>query len=261
MIENSNNKPRVLFAEDCPDTQMMISYILEQEGYDVTVVDNGQECVDKVCGDQTKKEDFDIVLLDVKMPILDGHQTAKMLRGSGFTHPIVALTACCGLKDAEKSIRSGCNDHVSKLVGRENILQALKRNLLDASSSEVDSNSDNIDPVLPIESIVLKDDLSYAPLIKSFLNRLPSIIEELQETVRNQEWEKLEEKLVYFNNANLLGYPLLGKLTLELKSDINSQNYGRCMSCFSEITQVVKRMLLARNKISEIADRFSSELI
>ena len=262
MLENQNSKPpKILFAEDCPDTQMMISYMLEQEGYDVTVVNNGQECVDKICSDTKDKDKFDIVVLDVKMPVLDGHQTAKILRGSGFTQPIVALTACCGLKDAEKSINSGCDDHVSKLVGKDNILNAISRNLEKNSTEEHAEGELEEDVLLPIYSSVLKTDLSYAPLVNAFLNRLPQIIKELEVEFESENWEIFIEKLKFLNNAQLFGYNLMAKLIENIVEDLSKNQFDKLSQTFSELKDVSKRMVLAKPKVTEIASRVNGDLI
>jgi CheY-like chemotaxis protein len=259
---NSKNT-KVILAEDCPDTQMMIAYMLEKEGYDVTLADNGQECFDKICEAEGKGDKFDLVILDIQMPVMDGYQTAKMLRGTGFKQPIVALTARCGLRDAEKSLASGCNDHISKLVGKQNILSALERNLQHniTESKELDQRAEETMLVLPIESQVLKKDLTFAPLVASFLKRMPIIIKELEDCVNQEEYPKAIDKLAFFSNAELFGYPLISKLSKDLKLALENEDLDLVTRIMKEVIGVSNKMTLCLSEVEQLASRVKGDAL
>lgn len=106
---------RVLIVEDSVPTQVLIRKILEKQGYEVAVAVNGKEAFDQI-----QREDFDAVLMDCHMPVLDGFETTQKIRGlqdPKFKRlPIVALTSDTTLGDAKKCLESGMNAFLSKPV-------------------------------------------------------------------------------------------------------------------------------------------------
>ena len=117
---------RVLVAEDTRGLQVLIRRLLEAASAEVVVVGNGQEAIDRLR--QTDGEaPFDVVLMDMQMPILDGFSATRHLRQAGSTIPIVALTAGAMEGDRERCLAAGVSDYVSKPFSRETILQVIHR--------------------------------------------------------------------------------------------------------------------------------------
>lgn len=108
---------RVLLVEDSPDIQLMLSRFLRAEGAHVDVADDGMQALDR-----TRDSDYDIVLMDLKMPKLDGYLTASVLRERGFKSPILALTAHAMNEVKEKCLKSGFNDRLTKPIEREKLI-------------------------------------------------------------------------------------------------------------------------------------------
>jgi hypothetical protein len=111
---------RVLLAEDAPDNQYLISYLLKKNGACVDVVDNGGEAVRQVLS-----ADYDIVLMDIQMPVLDGFDATRELRRRGFDRPIIALTAHAMREEREECMRAGCTDHLSKPIDSERLIETV----------------------------------------------------------------------------------------------------------------------------------------
>lgn len=107
---------RVLLAEDNLINQRVAVGMLNLKGIDVTIVNNGQEAIDKLFG--LPPNTFDVVLMDIDMPQMDGHQATKIIRSSEAYSmlPIIALTAHNKLEDQEKSQNSGVSQHLTKPV-------------------------------------------------------------------------------------------------------------------------------------------------
>jgi CheY-like chemotaxis protein len=120
----------VLLAEDGPDNQRFIAVLLRKAGADVTVVDNGELAVELalrgVQGSLRRRDDpprgFDVILMDMQMPVLDGREATRRLREAGYAGPIIALTANTMAEDREQSLEAGCDDFATKPIDRATLL-------------------------------------------------------------------------------------------------------------------------------------------
>ena len=126
---------RVLLAEDIPDNQRLIASILRNAGAEVDIADDGLEAVEKAMAAHREWHKrsadpagpFDVVLMDMQMPLLDGYEAVRRLRHEGYARPIVALTANAMCGDREKCIASGCDDFVSKPVDRRKLVETVAK--------------------------------------------------------------------------------------------------------------------------------------
>lgn len=122
--ETSAVSGRILLAEDDKGCQILAQKTLENLGLEITIVENGNEVIEIV-----NRQSFDLILLDIQMPELNGYQTAEKLKENGVTTPIVAMTAYAMVGDREKCIEAGCVDYISKPVEHELLLEILDKYL------------------------------------------------------------------------------------------------------------------------------------
>lgn len=115
---------RILLVEDAPEIQLIISHMLEKHGLEVDVADNGRKALDIL-----NDEDFDLILMDMQMPVLDGYSTTEILRKSGYLKPIISLTAHTMREDLLKCLASGCNEVLVKPVAPSTLLNTVIRYL------------------------------------------------------------------------------------------------------------------------------------
>lgn len=113
---------RVLLVEDGPDNQILMAHILRASGAKVDSAVNGVEAVTMAA-----EQDYDIVLMDMQMPVLDGYEATKQLRAMGCTTPIVALTANAMRGERERCLAVGCVDYVAKPVKGHALISVVER--------------------------------------------------------------------------------------------------------------------------------------
>ena len=115
-------------AEDVPINQMLIETILAQYGHAVTLVDNGEQAVQAW---QAKSDSYDLIFMDVQMPVMDGLQATCKIREletvSGGHIPIIAMTAYAMKEDMDRCREAGMDDYISKPFQPESIMTVLKK--------------------------------------------------------------------------------------------------------------------------------------
>ena len=114
----------ILVAEDVQANQMLIRLILERMGLEVTIANNGKEVVQ-----QALARNFDLILMDIQMPEMNGYQATEALRKEKITTPIIALTAYAMRGDDKKCIEAGCDGYLSKPVDRIELAEVLGKHL------------------------------------------------------------------------------------------------------------------------------------
>jgi CheY-like chemotaxis protein len=112
---------KILIAEDNDSNYILMTYILKKY-YQFERAKNGQEAVE-----MADKAEYDIVLMDIKMPIMDGLEATKAIKAKFPDLPIVALTANAFDSDRQLALEAGCNDFLSKPVSSEICLQTIKK--------------------------------------------------------------------------------------------------------------------------------------
>lgn len=107
---------KVLIAEDTEDIQLLLKFYISKTGAEVHLVDNGKEAVNAV-----DDGGFDLIFMDMQMPVMDGLTAVSILREKGYQGPIIALTANALKKDRERCIAAGCDSYLSKPVARKEL--------------------------------------------------------------------------------------------------------------------------------------------
>ncbi len=108
---------------------------MRKAGAKVTICDNGQKAMEQALATfpgwgrrhDDLKEPFDVILMDMQMPVMDGYEATRRLRREGYTRPIIALTAHALKDDMQKCLDAGCDAYLTKPIVREQFLSTIAR--------------------------------------------------------------------------------------------------------------------------------------
>ena len=120
---------RILVVEDGPDNQRIIRHILERAGCEVALADNGQIGIEMALAACDEDRPYDVIVMDVQMPVIDGYEATRRLRAQGYAGPIVALTAHALATERQRCMAAGCDDFATKPIDRFKLLGVLERHL------------------------------------------------------------------------------------------------------------------------------------
>ena len=127
--ENAALQGRLLLAEDDPDLQRLVRLILRKMNLEIDVAGNGLVACDMAEKSSAEGRPYDLILMDIQMPDMNGYEATRRLRERGWRGPIVALTAHAMTGDREKCLAAGCDDYVAKPVMVTGLREALARHL------------------------------------------------------------------------------------------------------------------------------------
>jgi Amt family ammonium transporter len=109
----------ILLADDSPDNQDLVAFVLRKAGAQVTLADNGQQALDMVQRAQHGGKPYHVVLMDMEMPVLDGYAATRCLRTRGFQGAIIALTAHAMREELDKCLAAGCDAYATKPIDHD----------------------------------------------------------------------------------------------------------------------------------------------
>lgn len=164
----------ILLVEDNKLNQKIISEMLTGYGFEVATAANGLECLNIL-----QKEYFDIILMDMQMPLMDGYETTRLIRQDEKLKdiPIIAITAHAITGDREKCLACGCNSYIAKPFKSEELIEEIKKYL------KTQVKPKKVSPLSP--------NLFIAELIPEFLSTLGEMLEELDIFIANRNVDKI----------------------------------------------------------------------
>jgi PAS domain S-box-containing protein len=193
---------RVLLAEDGPDNRVLITFYLRQAGLEVEEVENGALARDRALESLKKGNPYDLILMDMQMPELDGYGATAQIRKANYRSPIVALTAHAMGGDREKCLAAGCDDFAVKPVDHEALMTTLKKYLRERSEpASATAAASATTPMAAPPQLDLANNTTLsklmskpatAKLVERFLAGLPQRTNALQEALAAQEMNQLK---------------------------------------------------------------------
>lgn len=116
---------RVLIVDDDHAMRAILKAYLQAAGAEVTVAENGQAGYEQALAAWHAERPFDVILMDMQMPVLDGYGAASMLRRAGYARPIIAMTADTATNSRDRCLAAGCDKYHAKPIFRTDLLPLL----------------------------------------------------------------------------------------------------------------------------------------
>ncbi|TWT96069.1 Sensory/regulatory protein RpfC [Botrimarina colliarenosi] len=206
---------RVLVVEDGETNRRLISLVLRRAGAEVEMANNGQEGVDAALAC-----DFDAILMDMQMPVMDGYTAASRLREANYGGPIIALTAHAMMGDEQRCLDSGCSDYLTKPIEAPRLmakLAALRGEIaVEAPVLEAAPESNE-----PIPSLLPTDDEEFCDVAAAFLAKYSDELARMAKLVDASDWQELRKVAHWFKGSGgTAGYTAVSNAARDLEDSL-----------------------------------------
>ena len=202
---------RVLLAEDGYDNQVLITTFLVKAGAQVKVVENGQLAVEEAHAAHAAGTPYDVILMDMQMPVLDGYSATSKLRMTGYRGPIVAITAHAMAGDRERCEGAGCDDYLSKPIDRAKLTAIV--------AGFVERNQPSGEHLVS----TLADDDDMVGLVRDYVSHLPERSSAILRACQTSDVDALK-RLVHQlkGSAGSYGFPLITESATVLEKAVEA---------------------------------------
>jgi PAS domain S-box-containing protein len=246
---------RVLAAEDNILNQKLLSSIFSKNGVQLTIVDNGQEALNKL-----KVEHFDLVLMDLQMPIMDGYETVSVIRREiSADIPIIIMSAHALVGEKEKSMRIGANSFLTKPFKEIDLFRIIEEFASDSKSPEpkelvvqnpvvIQSEEINLDYLNEITS---GDDALRNEIISLFITDYPIQLQLIQESIVNQDVLELN-RIIHKFRSSLFTVGLMKTAERYQEFEIRLINEGITEEIQECLYKIEKDILMAVAELDKI---------
>ena len=212
---------KVLVAEDSPDIRELVLLYLRETGVEAEAVENGQQAVELA-----KENHFDLILMDMQMPIMDGRDATRWLRKSGSQIPIIALTANAMKEDVREYFALGASNFLPKPIDK-NRFHALLAQYLPAATPKPD--------------IAALNDI--ADLVEKFKRSLPNSLQQIQQALQAND----PERLIFVAHTlkglgGSFGYPQITRIAKELEANATDHNMEQARTVAGELIRYCKSL-------------------
>ena len=237
---NKDNIPslsgKVLLAEDNPDNQRLISMHINKTGAEVTVVGNGKLAVEK-----GSSGSFDLIIMDMQMPVMGGIDAIKALRASGCETPIATLTANAMKEDVQESKQAGAAEFLTKPIDRKAFYAMLQKYLNAAKAAETKPTKKQTSSGLD----------GIEDLIELYIESLPEASGRIERLLNAKDWDDLGFEIHQLKGTGgAFGFPEITDQCIEIEKNMVNKDYD-------EASQLIAGLRLTCDSI--VAANISTE--
>ena len=225
-LDTQNLHGEILLAEDTKDNQLLVRAFLKNTNVHLTTVENGQEAINAAL-----QGTFDLILMDIQMPVINGLQATCHLRNKGWTGPIVALTANIMPEDCQRYLDNGFNDVIGKPINRALFMEKISSYLVENTNEKL------------IFSTLLDDNPDFLPAVEYFVQQTDDECQKLTLSLTDKNWHELKQQLHRLKGSGGgVGFPLVTELALDAEQMIKEENYAVTGQLINKLVNVLQRL-------------------
>jgi len=237
---------RILVVEDGTSNQKLISVVLHRAGASFELAGNGQIGLDLALA-----EKFDVILMDMQMPVMDGFTAARRLREAGSTLPIIALTANAMKGEEEKCRSAGCSGYLAKPIDVDQLLRTLA-GLVGELPADGPALSYQPQPAATARSVDLPtlkstlptDDPEFLEIVVEFADRLHEQLGKMQQAWERHELAELASLAHWLKGSGgTAGFPAFTKPAANLEKFARENRTGEIAAALADVCDLGKRVI------------------
>lgn len=217
---------RILLVEDNELNQKLIIQMLLSYGFEVEFANNGLECLHIL-----QQRDFNLILMDMQMPVMDGYEATRIIRAnSSWDHiPVIAITANAMSGDRDKCLECGCASYLAKPFKAAELVQEIKTNL---QTTFVQKNNND-----PLSKQLIAD------LIPEFLATLEEMLKELEYSIQNRDMNAIQHQShAIKGTAGMYGFVQISEIAALMEQACRDKQYPKIPTLFNQISKSHKQI-------------------
>jgi PAS domain S-box-containing protein len=232
---------KVLVVEDHPANQLLMHEALSKSGINVVICNNGDKVVKML-----RKERFDLVFMDMKMPERNGYDIIKEVRAKGIKVPIIVLTADVTNETKELAFEAGCDLYMTKPVRKKDLYEGVANYIKPIAGFKLNAVEGKAGDELINDGAIISEyadipEMSQA--IDSFVEKLPSVIDELFSVMNSGDYERLKELAKALRRASVdRGFAKLGDKASDLEKSATYELLDNMKGDISDMEQICRRI-------------------
>jgi PAS domain S-box-containing protein len=248
LIENSDNIPvrsesiqmipdhtmfsgKVLLVDDSEDNRKLVKLLLSNTNIEIVTAENGKQAIETAL-----KNEFDLVLMDIQMPVMDGVEATRWLRSTGYRQPIIALTANAMREEQEAYLEAGCVDFLSKPIERISFFNTINKYLT------VTDNSEN-------QKYNPGDELQ--ELKREFVAGLEKRITLISENCHSENYQYVKDECHKLKGiAGAYGYSEITNIAGDIEKAIKSEDFLLCDSTINKLIDYCQNIIKLESEMS-----------
>ena len=225
----------ILLAEDNEINQRLIKLNLEKMGASVTAVSNGAEAITRA-----QAEEFDLVFMDMQMPVMGGLEAVTALRDADYSVPIVALTANAMQEDRNNCLHVGCNEFLTKPIHQEQLYTVTKKYLA------IESEPDQLEPLY---SSILDEDPDYIDLVHNYIDSLEPMKNNLLQAFEKGDWDVLRGLIHQVKGTGGgYGYEDITRVAAQIEFQIINQDHAEVSYLLRQLFTIFARAIAGHSQ-------------
>lgn len=226
---------KILVAEDNHDNQQLFSILLQKTGAEVTIAGNGAQAVE-----QATNTRFDLIFMDMQMPVMDGLEATRKLRKNGCNVPIVSLTANAMKQDREACFEAGVDDYITKPINKPKFYYLVYKYLQPATAQEYFETEISHDLEKDPDIIMLKN---------RFIDGLSERMKQINDNLANRLFNKVKSEVHKIKGlGGSFGFEELSDKSSQIEQAIFNQEVEKVIWLVKELDQHIQQIV--KNRIA-----------